>query len=140
GPSAPLRSDRPMSRLFRGGGNFAVVRPDFESQPYFGAGWSGIDRVPTGGVRHGSSGATLLLPLEAASSYRLTLDLAASEPTTINVSADDVIAGACEVRDHVPCEVAVPPGARRAAVTAVTLSVRGPARRDVLLTFRGARI
>jgi len=129
-----------MNPLFRDRGNFAVVRPDFESEPYFGAGWSAVDRVPTGRVRHGSSGAAFLLPLEAASSYRMTLDLAASEPTTIDVSADDVRVGTCEVRDHVPCESAVPPGARRAAVTALTLRVRDPARASVPLTFRGARI
>ena len=138
--SAALCADHPMNRLFRGGGDFAVVRTDFESEPYFGAGWSDVDRVPTGRVRHGSSGATLLLPLAAASSYRLTLDLAASEPTTIDVSADDVTVGMCEVRNHIPCEVTVPPGARRAAVTALTLSVRGPTREGVPLTFRGGRI
>jgi len=126
--------------LFRGGGTFAVVRPDFESEAYFGAGWSDVNRVPTGRVRHGSSGAALLLPLEAASSYRMTFDLAASQPTAIDVSADDVSVGTCEVRDHVPCEVAIPPGARRAAATALTLSVRDPARGSALLTFRGARI
>jgi len=138
--SVALCADRPMNPLFHGGGNVTVVRPDFESEPYFGAGWSDIDRMATGRVRHFSSEGTLLLPLEAASSYRLTLDLAAVEPTTIDVSVDDVAMGSCEVRDHVPCEVAIPAGARRSAVTALTLSVRGPARGGVPLTFRGARI
>jgi len=81
----------------------------------------------------------ILLPLDAAHSDRLTLDLAAGEPTTIDVNADDVPIGTCEVRDRVPCEVAVPPGARRAAVTALTLSVRDPQKRAPL-TFQGARI
>src|SRR5262245_3279285 len=138
--SVALCADRPMNPLFRGGGNVAVVRPDFESESYFGAGWSAVDRVATERVRHGSSGATLLLPLDAASSYRLTLDLATVEATTIDVSVDHVAIGTCEVRDHVPCEVAVPPGARRAAVTALTLAVRGPARGGVPLTFRRARL
>jgi hypothetical protein len=136
--SAVVCGDRPMNPLFRDGGDFAVVRPDFESESYFGAGWSDVERAATGRVRHGSSGAALLLPLDAAHSYRLTLDLAAAAQTTVDVNADDEAIGTCEVRDRVPCEVAVPPGARR-AVTALTLSVRGP-RERAPLTFRGARI
>jgi hypothetical protein len=138
--SVAVCADRPMKPLFRGSATVAVVRPDFESESYFGAGWSDIDRVATGRVRHGSSGAALLLPLDAAASYRLTLDLAAAEPTTIDVSVDDVAMATCEVRDHMPCDVAVPAVARRAAVTALTLSVHGPSRGGVPLTFRGVRI
>jgi len=140
--SAVLCADRPMNPLFRADSNFAVVRPDFESESYFGAGWGDVERVALGRVRHGSSGAALLLPLDAAYGYRLTLDLAAGEPTTIDVRADDVAIGTCEVRDRVPCEVAVPPGSRRAAVTALTLSVRGAAGESAprTFTFRGARI
>src|SRR4051812_1926237 len=140
GTSVSLCADRPMNPLFAAGRNVAVLRPDFESEPYFGAGWSEVERVPTGRVRHGSSGAALLLPIDAAYSYRLTLDLAAGEPTIIDVNADDVAIGTCAVRDRVPCEVVVPPGARRAPVTALTLLVRGPARASARLTFQGARI
>jgi hypothetical protein len=138
--SVSLCADRPMNPLFGAGRSVAVLRPDFESEPYFGTGWSEVERVATGRVRHGSSGAVLLLPIDAAYSYRLTLDLAAAEPTTIDVSADDVAIGTCAVRDRVPCEVVVPPGARRAPVTALTLLVRGPARASARLTFQGARI
>ena len=129
-----------MNPLFGGGRNVAVLRPDFESEPYFGAGWSEVERVPTGRVRYGSSAAALLLPFDAASSYQLTLDLAAGEPTTIDVKADEVAVGTCIIRDRVPCEVVVPAGARRAPVTALTLRVRDPARATVRLTFQGARI
>jgi hypothetical protein len=138
--SVALCADRPMNPLFAGGGTVAVVRPDFESESYFGAGWSGVERGTTGRVRYGSSGATLLLPLDAAYTYRLTLDLAAGDSTTIDVNADDVAIGTCAVRDRVPCDVAVPPGAGRAPVTALTLSVRGPARDSARLTFQRARI
>jgi len=138
--SVALCADRPMNPLFGGGGNVAVVRPDFESESYFGAGWSGVERTATGRVRYGSSSATLLLPLDAAYTYRLTLDLAAADSTTVDVNADDVAIGTCAVRDRVPCDVAVPAGARRAPVTALTLSVRGPARESARLTFHRARI
>jgi len=129
-----------MNPLFAGGGNVAVVRPDFESESYFGAGWSGVERGATGRVRYGSSGATLLLPLDAAYTYRVMLDLAAGDSTTVDVNADDVAIGTCAVRDRVPCDVAVPAGARRAPVTALTLSVRGPARESARFTFHRARI
>jgi hypothetical protein len=138
--SLAVCADRPMNPLFGGGGNVAVVRPDFESEPYFGAGWSGVERATIGRLRYGSSGATLLLPLDAADSYRVTLDLAVRDSTTLDVDAGDVAIGTCAVRDRVPCEVVVPPGARRTPVTALTLSVRGPARESARLAFRRARI
>jgi hypothetical protein len=138
--SVTLCADRPMNPLFGGGDNVAVIRPDFESESYFGAGWSGVERGATGRVRYGSSGATLLLPLDAAYTHRLTLDLAAADSTTIDVNADDVVIGTCAVRDRVPCDVEVPPDARRAPVTALTLSVRGPAHESARLTFQRARI
>jgi hypothetical protein len=138
--SVALCADRPMNPLFAAGRNIAGLRPDFESEPYFGAGWSEVERVPTGRVRYGSSGAALLLPLDAAFSYHLTLDLAAGEPTPIDVKADEVTIGTCTIRDRVPCEVVVPAGAHRAPVTALTLLVRDPARATARLTFQGARI
>ena len=129
-----------MNPLFQDGGNIAVVRPDFESESYFGAGWSGVERGAIGRVRYGSSGATLLLPLDATYAYRVTLELAAGDSTTVDVNADDVAIGTCAVRDRVPCEVEVPSGPRRAPVTALTLLVRGPARESARLTFQRARI
>jgi len=138
--SVTLCPDTPLNPLFRGGGNHAVLRPDFESESYFGAGWSGVDRTPNGRVRHGSSGAALLLPLEAAFSYRLSLDIGAVEPAAINVVANDAAAGTCEVRDRAPCEIDLPATAIRDGVNVVTLSVRPPRGNGAILTLHGARL
>jgi hypothetical protein len=138
--SVELCADRPVNSLFRDGANLAVVRPDFESESYFGAGWSGVERTASGRARYGSSGAVFLLPLEAAYSYRLSLDLATARPTTIDMSANDVAVGTCEVRDRVPCEFALPPASVREGLNVLKLSVRSSQGDGDILTFRGARI
>ena len=60
----------------RGGQRPAAVKPDFESEAYFGSGWRDSERTPTGRVRRADGRATLLLPLAAGYSYRLSLDFA----------------------------------------------------------------
>jgi hypothetical protein len=129
-----------MNPLFRDGGNLGVVRPDFESEPYFGAGWSAAQRTPAGRARHGSSGAVLLLPLETAYSYRLSLDLVAAGPASVDITANDVAVGTCELRGGVPCEIAVPAAAVREGVNPLKLSVRGSPPDGATLVFRGARV
>jgi MFS family permease len=138
--SVALCADRPVNPLFRGGGNVAVVRPDFESESYFGAGWSGVDRTAAGRVRHGSSGAVLLLPLDRAYGYRLSLDIGTGDLGTVDVAADDVAVGTCEFRAGASCEVALPAATLAAGVTALKLSVNGSSSARAPLTFRGARI
>ena len=138
--SVELCADRPVNSLFRDGANLAVVRPDFESESYFGAGWSGVERTATGRARYGSSGAVFLLPLQASYSYRLSLDLATARPTTIDMSANDVAVGTCEVPDRVPCEFALPPASVRAGLNVLKLSVRSSQGDGDILTFRGARV
>jgi hypothetical protein len=139
-PSVVLCPDRPVSPLFRGDGNLAVLRPDFESEPYFGAGWSSADRTATGHARHGSSGAALLLPLETAYSYRLSFDFAVPEPAIIDATANGVAVGTCELRDQSPCELDLPPAALRDGANVLKLSVRDSSRGGAPLTFRGARL
>jgi hypothetical protein len=135
-----LCADTPLNPLFRDGGDHAVLKPDFESEPYFGAGWSGVDRTPNGRVRHGSNGAALLLPLDAGFEYRLSLDLAAAEPATMDVIVNDVAAGTCEIRERSACEIGMPSATLRSGVNAVKLSVRSPRGNGAILTLHGARL
>lgn len=135
-----LCPDTPLHPLFRDGGTRAVLRPDFESESYFGAGWSGVDRTQNGRVRHASSGAALLLPLERGFRYRVSLDLAVVEPATIDVAANDAAAATCEVRGRGPCEMDLPAAAIRDGVNVVTLSVRPPRGNGAILTLHGARL
>ena len=62
--------------LFAADSDRAAVRPDFESEAYFGSGWRDSERTPTGRVRRADGRATLLLPLAAGYSYQLSLDFA----------------------------------------------------------------
>jgi hypothetical protein len=65
--------------LFAAGQKSAVLKPDFESEAYFGAGWSDAMRTPTGPARRAENGAALFLPLERGHEYRLLLDLDLAE-------------------------------------------------------------
>ncbi len=132
--SALVCQQRPMRLLFQPGAEVAVLGPDFESEAYFGAGWSDSRRSPTGPVRHGGSEATLLLPLESGR-YRVALDLVA-EGATIDVALNGAVVGACAPVRTDGCEVTL--DVLREGVSAVTLSVRGSSTPS--LTFRGARI
>lgn len=137
---------RPVRPLFQAGveaaGNIAVLRPDFESEAYFGAGWGAAERTATGPVRRGDDTATLLLPFDTSFTYRVALDVTAGD-SGIDIAANGAAAGSCELSHKIPCEVTLGPGVVRQGTNALTLSVRrggASALRREPLTFRGARI
>src|SRR5262249_10523530 len=82
--------------LFQAESDRAAVRPDFESEAYFGSGWRDSERVSTGRVRRADSRATLLLPLAAGYSYQLSLDFART-PAYLDTSLNGEMVGACEL-------------------------------------------
>lgn len=131
-----------MLPLFPDGGTHAVLRPDFESEAYFGAGWGDVERTPTGRVRRGQDRATLLLPLQLGYDYRLSLDLAGAAGTRIDIVFDEAAVGACELRSGVTCEVALPRVLREGINTLTLSAQRSPATtpQGVVLTLQGARI
>ena len=120
-----------------------MLRPDFESEAYFGAGWSDVQRTATGPVRRGEAGATLFLPLERGVAYRLELDLAATDANTNDwdVTLNGLALGVC--RPHAPgsCNLLLPPSAIAAGTDTLRLSpARGASADPVRLTFREARL
>lgn len=142
-PSVTLCAHEPRA-LFRSGRSVGVLRPDFESEAYFGAGWGQAERSPAGPVRHGEHRATLLLPLETGYSYRVSLDLVAAPGSRIDVAINETPVGSCEMRDGARCELDLPPGAVRNGVNALTFALppppAAPERHGHALTFHGARI
>lgn len=130
----------PAVDLFEAG-ETAALRPDFESEPFYGAGWSDAERTPTGPVRRGAGEATLLLPLEPGRGYRLRLDVASDRPIDLDVTVNDTRAGTCRPHEAEPCEVVLPAAAIRGGVNRVALSSAGAGlERPSSFTLRGARI
>ena len=120
----------------------AWLSADFESEPYFGAGWGDAQRTGTGPVRQGEAGATLFLPLEQDRAYHASLDLAAVETQALDVTLNGVQVGACELRTGRPCELTFPAAAVVAGINTLTLIPPGgePTPGRTVFTFRGARI
>ena len=108
----------PARPLFDGDNPIAHLRTDFESEAWFGAGWSDARRTPTGPERRGDNGATMLLPLSAGRDYRLWLDL--DGKTAAAVSVNGRHAGACAPGG---CEILLPAAAVRDGVNEVSLSL-----------------
>jgi len=139
--SVKVCGHKPAS-LFPDGATHALVRPDFDSEAYFGAGWGDPERTPTGRVRRGERRATLLLPLAPSHTYQMTLDVVSSG-MHLEVALNGVEAGRCDLRNGAPCTFALPPTGIRDGVNALTLSIVGAARADSatpVLVFQGARI
>jgi hypothetical protein len=119
----------------------AELKPDFESEAYFGSGWRDSERISTGRVRRADSRATLLLPLAAGYSYLLSLDFA-SAPARLDTSLNGEMVGSCELGESgTSCDVVLPSrivrdGVSSLTLTAVPLSPSGPAP----LIFQGAHI
>jgi hypothetical protein len=127
--------------LFAGDRTHALIRADFESEAYFGAGWHDAERTPTGRTRRGDERATLLLPLTSGFSYDIAIDVVATTER-IDVSLNGAALTRCHVARSAPCEMTLPAAAVKAGVNAITLSIAGgaPADRSTPLTFRGARL
>ena len=119
----------------------AVLKPDFESEPYFGAGWSDANRTATGPSRDGEDGAAVFLPLEQGHGYRASLDLTAAESVTLDVTLNGVHVGECDPHGR-PCDVTLPAVIVRNGVNTLMFSLRDAARahQRPLFRFLGARI
>jgi hypothetical protein len=128
--------------LFAGDGARATVRPDFESEAYFGAGWRDPERTPIGRTRRGDARAALLLPLPAGFSYDMTIDLA-GPAQRVDVALNGRALASCDMRNARPCAVTLPADAIRGSVSAVTVAVADAATAgssEPPLIFRGARL
>jgi hypothetical protein len=126
--------------MFPGDTTHALIRPDFESEAYFGAGWHDAERTPTGRTRRGDETATLLLPLAPGFSYDMAIDVVGAAP--IDVALNGAPLARCPAARSAGCEVTLPASAVRSGVNAVSLSVApaAAAGRSPPLIFRGARL
>jgi hypothetical protein len=141
--SLTLCSHEAVRPLFEGGRTTAVLDADFESEPYFGAGWGDANRTPTGPSRDGEDGATVFLPLEQGRGYRASLEMAAAETVTLDVTLNGVHVGECDPHGARPCDVTLPEVVVRRGINTLMLSLRDVATRGQqrpLFTFRRARI
>ena len=132
----------PPPALFPAGADRAVLKPDFETEAYFGAGWHDAERTPTGRVRRADDRATLLLPLTTGYRYQISLDLVATIPSRIDVALNGSVVGGCELGGQgTSCEVTVSSGIVRDGVNALTLTaLRLPSSAAPSVILQGARI
>ena len=124
--------------LFAAGHDQAVLRPDFESEAYFRAGWGDAERTATGPVRRAGRRATLLLPFEGRYRYRVSFDIVGAAASSLDVTLNGSAVGTCDLQESGPCEVDLPSVTARDGVNALSLAARGS--EAPLLTFRGGRI
>ncbi len=144
--SLKLCADQPAP-LFSPHKSQATVRADFESEPYFGPGWSGAQRTGVVTVRQSAAGpSTLLLPLDADGDYRMMLNVDAARGSRLTVEANGKPAGACLIDDTAPCEIPLSRGVLRTGVNWITLTMSSASPADerapapLAMTFRRARI
>ncbi len=137
--SLRICSHRPVRPLFEEGRTVAWIRADFESEPYFGAGWGDAERTATGPVRRGRDSPTLFLPLEQGSAYRVSLDLAAAGTRALDVTLNGLQVGACDLHGGRLCELTLPAAAVIEGINTLSLGSASPGGAPVF-TFRGARI
>jgi hypothetical protein len=132
----------PARPLFTPGSNAGILRADFESEAYYGAGWSGAERNEAGALRRGQAPATLLLPLTRGFSYHLALDLTTTDGAVIALSLNGQRVGACDARGNGTCTVTLPAALLRDDVSALTLARTASASggREPAMIFRGARL
>ncbi|MCA1563678.1 MAG: hypothetical protein LC804_26655, partial [Acidobacteria bacterium] len=128
--------------LFAAGRDQATLRPDFESEAYFGAGWSDAERIVTGPVRRARGHATLLLPFDTGYRYHASFDVVADAAARVNVTVNGIAAGACDLHENSPCEVDLLPAMLRQGVNPLALTTGGsePSGQGSVLTFRGGRL
>ena len=115
----------PPTPLFRTGAGVDVIRPNFENESYFGAGWSGVELAGTGRIRYANAHAAFLLPLEPGYSYRITLDLSGPANSATTIDLNGAAAGSCSTGEVRTCSVEVQPAAGAGAVSTLTLNTRG---------------
>ena len=119
-----------------------TVRPDFDREAYFGAGWGGAEPTPAGSVRRATNAATLLLPLESGLSHSVQLDIATEPVARMDIAVNGVAAGTCIFRGRDRCDVALPEASVRPGVNALTIANPADASPSdpVVMTIRGIRV
>jgi hypothetical protein len=132
----------PARPLFAADDSSGVLRPDFEAESYFGAGWAGVERTRTGPVRHSAGEGALLLPLDAGFQYGMSFDVVAAAAGTLDVIANGQRVGSCVPGGRSSCYLPLAAPIVRNGLNVVTLAVRtnDVDRQLTRFTFRGARI
>jgi hypothetical protein len=133
----------PPTPMFRDGGTVDVIKPNFENESYFGAGWSGVELAGTGRLRLADDHATLLVPFETGYSYRVTFDLTGPPHSQTSIALNGVEAASCGTGEAPSCSVQVSPTPGTGPVSTLTLTTRDADGRGIAprtLLFRGARI
>ena len=137
--SVMLCAHRPPP-LFAAASDRAVLRPDFESEAYFGSGWRDSERTPTGRVRRTDGRATLLLPLVAGYTYQMSLDFMRA-PARLEAALNGEPVGSCELGGaKTECDVTLPSRIVRNGENSLTLAASPSSAAPAPLTFQGARI
>lgn len=117
----------------------SILRADFESEAYFGPGWTTAERTPTGTIRRATGPAVLLVPLDVPSACRVSFDGTAPVPVALTVNETTV--GKCNLNRTTACDIEVPAHAAHAGVNSIRLSLEDPADNASFarLTLRAAR-
>ena len=118
-------SHRPARELFGGAGREAVLRADFESEAYFGAGWGMAERTPLGTIRRGAGSTSLLVPLRAGRACRVTLE--GTAPSAVDVTINGSAAGSCDLNQDSRCEIEISAAAARQGLNSIRLTPGVPA-------------
>ena len=105
--AAVVCAHRPSRPLAGPGSTRIRLQADFESEAFFGAGWSGVERRSDGAVRRGEHGATLLLPLSPGARYSAMFAVSSDAPGTFAVMVNGTEAGTCRVAGTALCNVRI---------------------------------
>jgi hypothetical protein len=116
--SLTVCSHEPLVPLFTSGDR-ALLRSDFEAEPYFGAGWGDVERTSAGRRRRGETGAALFLPLNQSYAYRAVFELDAERPTKLSVVVNGIPGGACAVAGSTRCEIEIPQKSVREGINTI---------------------
>lgn len=135
--AAKVCAHRPSRALAPPAATRILLNADFESEAFFGAGWSSVERRADGAARQGDAGATLLLPLATGTGYRAMFVLSADAPRTVTVVVNGTPTGTCQVNGVTVCHVTVPAATIDDKVSVVRFLAAEPSPR---FTFLGAWI
>jgi Protein O-mannosyl-transferase TMEM260-like len=130
-------------RLFSSPADTAAVTPELDGEARFGAGWSAVERTPSGRVRHGRAGAMVFVPLEGGADYRLEPEVTTEPQTTLEWQLNGAPIGVCAADRDRHCALALPANRVRDGLNALSASpptVGGAAERPVVLTFHRATV
>jgi hypothetical protein len=135
GKTLTVCSHEPLVSLFTRG-DHTLLRPDFEAEPHFGAGWGDAERTSTGRRRRAEADASLFLHLTPAYSYSAVFEMDAESPTQIAIQVNGILAGACEVAGAARCEIEFPQKSVREGVNTIAFAARAAAARPVFALHR----